>query len=231
MHKGFDFYKYKVVGSTNDVCFEKIKNKESKVVIFAEEQTAGRGRNNKKWQSPKGNISYSFGFKNKQTLKALSLQAGLCVRDCLKEIYSVDVKLKWPNDLIFKSKKIGGILIESKTFGMQKHTVIGVGINLKIKSEESHWGDINKKQEYKKIENFIMLLTNRLINIADGKFNVGWTNDWLNNCVHMNKDIQIENTKEKLKFIGLGENGELIGLKNGVQHKIVESSIKVEGLY
>ena len=80
MHKGFDIYKYKVVGSTNDVCFEKIKNKESKVVIFAEEQTAGRGRNNKKWHSPKGNISYSFGFKNEQTLKALSLQAGLCVR-------------------------------------------------------------------------------------------------------------------------------------------------------
>ena len=94
------------------------------VVIMAEEQTAGRGRYGRVWQSPKGNLYASFVFpKNKEYDKYLSFLTGLALAESLPEF---NVRLKWPNDVLLDGKKVAGILLES---GDDK-IIVGIGVNL-----------------------------------------------------------------------------------------------------
>ena len=105
---------YEEVTSTNDVCKEEHKKSSIITVITADKQTRGRGRNNKAWASPKGNISFSFGYTCSGLIDGLSVKAGLTVAKTISKSLGRPVKLKWPNDLIFQSKKIGGILVEAE---------------------------------------------------------------------------------------------------------------------
>ena len=117
-----------------------IKEKSIKVVI-AKKQTSGRGQHNKKWISEHNAglwMSVAIDIKNKYNPAAISLVAGATIA---KELYALGAKkigLKWPNDLIYENKKLGGILVESI---QQKNDllriIIGVGLNTKMpKSKE-----------------------------------------------------------------------------------------------
>ena len=83
---------YQEVTSTNDICFEKCKESEVAIVITADKQTRGRGRNHKNWKSPHGNISYSFGYKSEKIISAASIKTGLNATDALKTVFNIDVQ-------------------------------------------------------------------------------------------------------------------------------------------
>ena len=85
---------YQEVTSTNDICFEKCKESEMPIVITADKQTRGRGRNQKDWKSPHGNISYSFGYKSEKIISAASIKTGLIATDALKKVFNIDIGLK-----------------------------------------------------------------------------------------------------------------------------------------
>jgi BirA family biotin operon repressor/biotin-[acetyl-CoA-carboxylase] ligase len=104
------------------------------VLLVAEQQTAGRGRLGRQWQSQAGaSLTFSLGL-----LLAPADWAGLslAVGVCLAEALHPDIRLKWPNDLWLNDRKLGGILIEtaSSVAGEQgsaaRYAVVGVGINL-----------------------------------------------------------------------------------------------------
>jgi len=124
------------VNSTNQHLLDKAKNEMlTGVACFAEHQSAGRGRKNREWQSPFGqNIYLSLAWTfpgGAASLAGLSLAVGIAAVKAL-EVYGIcDVKLKWPNDIQFDNKKLGGILVE--LFGDSAgpcQVVIGVGLNL-----------------------------------------------------------------------------------------------------
>lgn len=103
--------------------------------LFAEFQTAGRGRRGRSWVSPFGaniylSLAWSFAQWPRQ-LTTLPLAAGVaCVR-ALRKCGLDDVKLKWPNDLYVGTRKLGGILIEHRAeTGGPCRVVIGIGINV-----------------------------------------------------------------------------------------------------
>lgn len=101
-------------------------------VLAAEVQTAGRGRRGRDWQSPFGrNLAVSFGLAPPPTghLGAFSLVAGLAVCAALADIGMSDVHLKWPNDVLFKGRKLAGVLIE---IGAPPgcDAVVGIGVNV-----------------------------------------------------------------------------------------------------
>ncbi|GGY60746.1 bifunctional ligase/repressor BirA [Cellvibrio zantedeschiae] len=103
---------------------------------FAEYQTAGRGRRGRQWVSPfASNIYLSLRLSNNSGLGAfegISLAVGVAVARALNELNIGDVQLKWPNDVLWSGRKLGGILIEvvGDPSGVC-HLVVGLGLNLK----------------------------------------------------------------------------------------------------
>ena len=124
--------------STNDIAAEYAKNKNNDgLVIFAEEQTAGRGRAGSKWQSePRDSILCSIVLTG-CTLnpELLSLVCAVAVADAIGKIGGAEAKIKWPNDIILNGKKVAGILLESKPGNTGGTYVLGIGINCHQKAE------------------------------------------------------------------------------------------------
>jgi BirA family biotin operon repressor/biotin-[acetyl-CoA-carboxylase] ligase len=118
--------------STSDVAAEYAKNaKNDGLVVFAEEQTAGRGRAGAKWHSAYGDsLLFSVllvGCELDNEL--LSLTCAVAVAEALGQIGGSPARIKWPNDIIVAGRKIGGILVESKQGKAARSHVIGIGIN------------------------------------------------------------------------------------------------------
>jgi BirA family transcriptional regulator, biotin operon repressor / biotin---[acetyl-CoA-carboxylase] ligase len=89
-------------------------------IVVADHQTAGRGRFERRWESPHGTaLLVSFVLEPNSLL---SLAAGVAAA----EACGSDVRLKWPNDLLLHGKKLGGILVETTP----ERAICGIGINL-----------------------------------------------------------------------------------------------------
>ncbi len=104
---------------------------EEGTVIIADEQTIGYGRQNRKWESPVGNLYFSVILKPEDKPLSdygqLGFVVAVAVHKALHSLApSLSIHLKWPNDIIIDHKKVGGIIIEAEQSGI----VIGVGINV-----------------------------------------------------------------------------------------------------
>ena len=129
---------YSCTSSTNDVASEYAKNKKNDgLVIFTEEQTAGRGRAGTKWHSGRADsILCSIVLTDcKCNAELLSLTCAVAIADGLGKIGGIEAKIKWPNDIILNGKKVAGILLESKTDDSGNTCIIGVGINCHQKKD------------------------------------------------------------------------------------------------
>ncbi len=102
-------------------------------VCLADSQGAGRGRMGRDWISPPGAnvyLSLLWQFENPASLTGLSLALGVAVARALQAEHLTGVNLKWPNDILWQDKKLGGILIEATgTVGGGCQVVIGLGLN------------------------------------------------------------------------------------------------------
>jgi len=104
-------------------------------VVWARQQTAGRGQYDRQFSSPSGGLYFSLILQPDIPLHRLSLvtlAAGVGCCCCLEQLCAVTPLLKWPNDLYLQGKKLGGILTESLPFknNQQATVVIGIGINI-----------------------------------------------------------------------------------------------------
>lgn len=103
---------------------------------IAEQQTNGRGRQGRAWQSPPGeNVLLSTLVRttaSPERVPPISLVVGLAVRDAVEQATGApDVRLKWPNDVLIGGKKVAGILIETLVSGARVEAVIvGIGLNV-----------------------------------------------------------------------------------------------------
>lgn len=106
-------------------------------VLVADEQTAGRGRRGRQWQSwPEGSLTFSLLWRFARGTPApagLSLVAGLAVARAVEQLGVLGVQLKWPNDVLVNGEKLAGILVELLAAGDRSlAAVIGIGINLSL---------------------------------------------------------------------------------------------------
>jgi BirA family biotin operon repressor/biotin-[acetyl-CoA-carboxylase] ligase len=118
--------------STNDIAAEYAKNKDNDgTVIFAEQQSAGRGRAGYKWHSSRADSVLCSIVLAGSTINAelLSLACAVAVADALGKVGASEAKIKWPNDILLAGKKVAGILLESKPVDTGNAYIIGVGIN------------------------------------------------------------------------------------------------------
>jgi BirA family biotin operon repressor/biotin-[acetyl-CoA-carboxylase] ligase len=126
------------VGSTNDEAKELARNGAAdRTLVWALEQTAGRGRRGRRWSSPPGNLYASLILRPgapPDRAAQLGFVAALAVADALRELAPElgEPVCKWPNDVLVGDRKIAGILLESEMDNAQDlaFLIVGVGINL-----------------------------------------------------------------------------------------------------
>jgi BirA family biotin operon repressor/biotin-[acetyl-CoA-carboxylase] ligase len=135
---GYQLVRYSSVGSTNDEA-KRLAREGAKegTVVWAREQTAGRGRLGHVWVSPPGNLYTSLILRPDcppRHAAQLGFVAALAVGNALDELLPRRVGLfyKWPNDILVDGRKIAGILLESEMTNPDKlaFLILGVGINL-----------------------------------------------------------------------------------------------------
>ncbi len=133
---------YRSTSSTNDVAAEYAKNKENDgLVVFAEEQTAGRGRAGRTWTSGRADSILCSIVLTQCAVQPhlLSLACAVAVAEAIGPAGAKShAKIKWPNDILLNGKKVAGILLESRLLPISKSQIanrkskiciVGVGIN------------------------------------------------------------------------------------------------------
>ena len=216
--------------STNDDAKVYLHKQSSEVSIhLAEQQEAGKGRNGKKWVSPKGkNIYLSLGWKSPlqySELDGLSLSVGCVVANVLNSTANDQINIKWPNDLLINQKKMSGILIETVDLEGQVGIVIGVGINVHMSKEDGKdidqsWVSLDEMSEKTNDRNeLIANLLNELLVLTkvfpvDG-FKAYKSNfeklDLLNGKICK---VTSNNSDKVVKVLGINDQGELLVKEN-----------------
>lgn len=208
--------KLDTVESTNEYA-KKIASKcENFTIILAKKQRSGRGRLNRKWESPEGGLWISVILKPNFFSSLLSLDTGLAVLKTLK-IFGIDSKLKWPNDLLVSEKKICGILLEKSS----ENVIIGIGLNVNIsKMNTENWTSMlmesKKRFNLEEVLDVLINNINHYYNLYEKKEFSKITEEWKQNSCTLGKNVMVETIPETLsgKAIDIDENGFLI-LDNG----------------
>ncbi|MCJ7934250.1 MAG: biotin--[acetyl-CoA-carboxylase] ligase [Chryseobacterium sp.] len=125
----------KECSSTNDEISKFLLYQNSDFIgLHTFNQTKGRGQYGNVWTPTAGkNLAYTLAVKTQNILCSdfiFNYYTAIIVRDFLAKLADYDVKIKWPNDIILKGKKIVGILIEKKKINQNKYFIIGTGINI-----------------------------------------------------------------------------------------------------
>ena len=156
------------VDSTNIVAIDLIKkNKIKPTLVTADIQKKGKGTMGKKWISKKGNLFLTIFFdmsKKKIDFKKFAILNAYLLRGILTKKFSNKIKIKWPNDLLFKKKKICGILQETVVNAGKQFLIVGIGINTNLDPKNSSFPATSLKHiTNKNIDNkklFIMIKKN-----------------------------------------------------------------------
>ena len=179
-HRIGQLHIHQTIDSTNSWLMSQAANRaESGTVCLAEQQTAGKGRHGRVWVSPFGrNIYLSLLWRfdmDPGRLTGLSLACGIAVVRTLRQFGCPGIGLKWPNDILWRNKKLAGLLLEvaGETAG-PAHVVVGVGVNLSLGEDgldiEQPWIDLESipnMREFSRNEMVASLLQN-LVDVIDG---------------------------------------------------------------
>lgn len=169
---------FQVVDSTNTVAAAKAPGVPGyRYLCLAEQQTAGRGRRGRVWQSPFGRnvyLSLVWQFSSgAAALEGLSLSIGVAVVRALRDAGAGEAQLKWPNDVLYHGKKIAGILLEMQgdPAGICQ-VIIGVGANLDLRGASTAeigqpWNDLYSVVGKVDRNRFVALLVTHLINVLE----------------------------------------------------------------
>lgn len=226
---GHNLVKLHEVDSTNTYLKNLLSNSKPLMegtVIMAEHQYAGRGQNSNKWESEIGkNLIVSIYLK--PTFLAVNQQfdlnkaISLGVTDTLISILGKNCSIKWPNDIYFHDKKIGGILIENVIKGYNlKESIVGIGLNvnqLQFSSQLiSRVNSISKvlHKDYKLEKLLTELCQNiesRYLQLKAGKTAL-LTVEYQNRLFRLNEQhvFEIENIKVEGTIKGVSSTGKLL---------------------
>ena len=147
---------YNRLGSTNDEAWKLIDSGEAThgMMVITDHQFKGKGRGTNSWfMSPSKGLAMSLILMDSITIENASLvplAAGVAVARTLENRGS-SPNLKWPNDILFQQKKVGGILCESRISGQQVQAIV-IGLGLNINEIETDWSEDNVNKVWYLIE-------------------------------------------------------------------------------
>lgn len=212
-------------GSTNSNLLAQSIVVNSARICVAEAQSTGRGRRGNDWQSaPNKNImmSLSWGFEQwPETITGLGLAVALVTVEALNADYDLDVKIKWPNDIMVGNNKLGGILIDM--VGDPKgscNVVIGLGLNVhqpdwSVANADYQWQDLAGLQIYPDrnalIARFIDCWLEMLVQFNQTGFS-SMMQRWNNLSSYSDKQIRVGASDDYLigQMLGVNADGALL---------------------
>jgi BirA family biotin operon repressor/biotin-[acetyl-CoA-carboxylase] ligase len=131
---GTKIHRVSTCPSTNDLAKELAREGSAEgTVVVAEEQTGGRGTKGRSWHSPRGRGLYASVIlkPRRPDLSLIPLMAGVACLEAIREAAALAAALDWPNDIVFKRRKVGGILCEGEFLGNTvSFAVLGIGLNI-----------------------------------------------------------------------------------------------------
>ncbi|MGZ6193568.1 MAG: biotin--[acetyl-CoA-carboxylase] ligase [Syntrophales bacterium] len=235
------------VESTNDALFKLARDGAPHgTVVIAECQTKGKGRLDRKWQSPPGcNIYTSIALRPSIEPvygPQITLMTGVAVAELLSEYCTGGVTLKWPNDVLIRGKKVCGILAEmsASSRGGVDFIVVGIGINVNIRKKdfdesirnlatslaEEMGHNISRLDLTAKLFDRFDELYSRLLDSGFGSIK----NAWLSYCDTVGKAVQVvfNNDIESGKVLGIDDFGALIILdEKGKTKRVIAGDASV----
>ncbi len=187
LNQSFKWFYSQSTGSTNS---DLLRYKRPFSIAISESQQHGRGQGSNTWQSGTADnllFSIAINVAPSPKLALMPIRVGIAIKSVLNLHEFIDITLKWPNDIFYKNKKVGGVLIESTTQDKHVLMVIGVGINVNM--------------PYLKTDSFIALKQQQTINRTP----------LLIDCL---KAIFIDVTQNSLSIIDTFNNAHLFNQKN-----------------
>ena len=127
-------------------------------VVLAEEQTSGRGRFGRSWTSPPGTNLYLTLIVRPpvERLRSLTMIAPLAVCQAAEDVASLNARIKWPNDVLVRERKLAGILVETEVSGQDvRFALIGIGLNVNL--------DVDRAPEIAQIATSLMRESGRQV--------------------------------------------------------------------
>lgn len=234
-----------VIDSTNSELKRRLRNRviDGKHVLIAENQLHGRGRRGKVWKSPYGRsiaLSVLFtGSRSAEYYHGLSLAVGYFVVQAIsKYTDGHDIKIKWPNDIYNKGKKIAGVLIEAiHQPNKPIKFIVGIGINIAlnhselnsidqpagnliVETDSSAYTRIAKDIICELFKGFSEFEINGLLPLIPNINNISYLKD-------MNVDIEGNGQKYSGLVLGINSDGTLSVRIDNVQKKFSSGSVSV----
>jgi BirA family biotin operon repressor/biotin-[acetyl-CoA-carboxylase] ligase len=218
--------KYKKIDSTNREVERIIKKWVlwDSLFLVADYQYYGRGQGTNKWESKDGkNLLMSWGvvpaFLSVTDQFQLSKAVSLAILDMLMS-HSLQCKIKWPNDIVCNSRKIGGILIENSIIGGRiKHSIIGIGLNVNQElfsdfpfKATSMFLELGTESEITSISEQLMdLLENRFFQLKQGGADL-INNGYVQNLYKIDEESTFSDGKIEFagRIRGVSDVGELL---------------------
>jgi len=223
----YDLLIFEEIDSTNSEALRIAKKSPTTdLVVLARKQTGGRGRSGKFWESLEGNLHASILLRlnNKPSLAP---QLSFVIANALYETIADlcqdtalfdQVKLKWPNDLLIRDKKVAVVLLESINVDNAQYVVIVFGINIEQYPQylsRPITSLKNENIEFANVDNLLNLLIKRFDSLYKTWQQEGFyrtRGSWLKHAYKLNSTITIDNGKNKVSgvFRSIDEEGKLV---------------------
>lgn len=214
-------------------------------IIVAAKQTGGKGRDGRKWMSPKGGIWISIILHPKFDISITTLfpiASSLALSLAIEKVFSIKPELKWPNDLTIKGKKVAGMLVDvSLESNRIENLVLGVGINFDVNAkqiEKALKGTANfygvsslsdQKQNIKPIQlvQTFLLELEKIYKALNEKQIKNIISEWTSRSSTIGKNIELNTVDSKIKgkAIKIDDDGALIVSGDNKIHKVIAGDI------
>lgn len=220
---------FQETASTNDLVWREAQNgSEEGLVIIAEEQTAGRGRQGRQWQSSgKSGLYASLLLRPLWPLSQitrLTIVSSLAVAEAVETLCGKKVQIKWPNDVFMGGKKLGGILTEVQADPEAiRFAIVGIGLNVTQEcrnftpalSEIATSLKNETGQDYRRADLLVEILSTlqKLYRQPFSKVSQAWSE----RCFSLGQTISVQTPagRQTGQAVGLDENGALLLRKEG----------------
>jgi len=195
---------YKRVASTNTTARRLAENgKPEWTIVVSGTQRRGRGRHGETWQSPLGGLWFTILLRPvipTEVAPTIQFLAGNGLLKGIRAVTGSAPQVKWPNDILADSKKLAGILVETKTKGAHvEYALIGIGLNLNLTSEQLPSGAISTNMLLlRKLDPQYVL--KKILESIQSEYDRPFDPErimaeWWKNCIHRDKLVTIRRGK------------------------------------
>ncbi len=226
---------YSVIDSTNTRAIELAETVDGSILVAAEEQTKGKGRQGKSFYSPaESGVYFSIVIRPEGELNDVvfvTSAAAVAVAKTIEEMTELDPKIKWVNDIYVNEKKVCGILVQSIVKnGKVNGLCIGIGVNISTTEFPDELGARAGSLGREIDRNiFVAKVTKRMLAFASNIEDKSYLDYYKKKSCVIGREIKYyeNNVEHSAKAIGIDDNANLIVSENGQTKNLSSGEISV----